>query len=58
MTEQELRVKRANELLDEIGRILLLEAVFNYWEDRCKVYDQLQELHRMAIEPREDNAKS
>ncbi|AFC21276.1 hypothetical protein GAP31_096 [Cronobacter phage vB_CsaM_GAP31] len=54
MTEQELRVKRANELLDEIERILLLEAVFNYWEDRCKVADQIQELHRMAIEPRED----
>lgn len=57
MTDQELRVKRADEILDEIERILLFEAVFNYWEDRCKVSDQIKELHRMAVEPKENNAK-
>lgn len=57
MTEQELRVKRANKLLVDIEKTLLLQSVFNYWEDRCRVADEIQELHRMAIEPREDNAK-
>lgn len=58
MTEQELRVKQADELLHYIERTLLFEAVFNYWEDRCLVADRIKELHRMAVEPREEDAKS
>ncbi|MBL5840956.1 hypothetical protein I4U30_22060 [Enterobacter asburiae] len=58
MTEQEHRVKRAQELRLGIENTLFLGAAFNFWEDRVKVADMVNELHRMAIEPREDNAKS
>lgn len=57
MTEQELRVKQADELLHDIERTLLLETVFNRWEERCQVADKIKELHRMAVEPREHNAE-
>lgn len=56
MTEQELRVKQADDLLHDIERTLLLEKVFNRWM-RYDVADKIKELHRMAVEPREDNAK-
>ncbi|AGZ17651.1 hypothetical protein X824_gp172 [Escherichia phage 4MG] len=58
MTEQELRVQQAGDLLHYIEKTLLFEAVFNYWEDRCRVADKIKELHEMAVEPREPYAKS
>ena len=54
MTEQELRVKRANILLVDIEKTLLLESEFKRWEDRVRIADEIQELHRMATEPRDN----
>jgi len=54
MTDQEMRVKQANDLLEYIEDRLILAAKFHYWEDRCRVADKIRELYKMAVEPRQN----
>lgn len=57
MTEQEMRVKQADEILQYIETTLLSQATFKFWEDRCRVADKITELYKMAIRPNTDTVE-
>lgn len=53
MTEQELRVKRADYLQKTIENALFNHAEFDRWENRNLVNEALKYLYDMAVEPKE-----
>lgn len=53
MTEQELRVQRADYLQKTIENTLFNHAEFDRWENRNLVSEALKYLYDMAVEPRE-----
>lgn len=53
MTEQELRVQRADYLQKTIENALFNHAEFDRWENRNLVNEALKYLYDMAVEPRE-----